>query len=117
PPRLHARSAGRANDTGQSRGSERGQPRRIERAAGSQRPDGARRVEPGGVLGQDGAPGDLVWRPARPPALTAAPPVERRAEPTAVAAAPPVGRPAEPPEPSLVAIAGRANETAPPPAR
>ena len=50
-----------------------GQPRRAQQAPGTQLADGALCVTPGGELRQDGASGDLVSGPRRPPALRAEP--------------------------------------------
>ena len=80
PASLHALSPGRANDPGEAGHAEGRQPFGRQAAAGSERRDRPGGVDPGGVLGEDRANGDLVRRAARPPALRAVAPAERLVE-------------------------------------
>jgi len=80
PASLHAVSPGRANDPGEAGHAEGRQPFGRQASAGTERRDRPGCVDPGRVLGEDGANGDLVRRAAGPPALRAVAPAERLVE-------------------------------------
>ena len=69
PARLQAVGPGGADQSLKPRRGQRGQPGGSERASRPQVGDGALHSGPGGMLGQDGAHGDLEGAPGRPPPL------------------------------------------------
>src|SRR5207244_9969796 len=98
PSCLDTWRPGRADHPGELGRGEPCQSPRGENAARAKGGDGTRRVGPRRVLGEDGARGDLVGRPAGPPRL--------RAEATRE-------RPVEVEQARLHAVAGRPGDPAP----